>query len=569
MQILPSTNYDGASAFFSLGDESKGSDFLFAMQDALNSVQDGDSLSADAALAQDAPEVESPYVKHTTDGVTYTMGEVLFTKQELAELRQELLKEGAPVESLKQFDILADQPAGATLAQVMASLMAQMKEVRLSEEDEQAITSFLGQIDPTGDLASNVLAQMRAGNGLGAFNMIQNALGELDLTDAISLDMDTAQAFGHGLGLNSDTMRQLSEAFGGYSSLTLNAAQFDTLMNPVKNQLLTDAANAEKLDAALEKTLKPIIKKARDRMAKEKEAAERESRRVQQSKVLIDKTVLGNSREMMNETLAETGAALEKNNLKENLAANASNALNTLNTPHEKGATAFGNEAGEKDAKDQGSNAKGGWSDLLGKVDVKPTIAQGPASNSIIYSMLQGNLENEASLQQTALGDQQAPLLPTQLASQVEQGLLTAMRDGASRLDLQLHPAELGNIAITLIARNGEVTALIRSEKSETAEMMQRQLDTIRVNLENQGVRVDKIEVQLENHQDTAQQFFDDLGQHNARQEDQTRRQELTRMRNLAALRRQDDAQDMGLAQDMHTIGQSARHAGQALHVVA
>lgn len=568
MQILP-TNYNSASGFFdSLTDSSQGSNFMYAMEDALSSVQNGDYVSADAALADEDPLVESPYSKHTTDGVTYTMDEVLFTKQELAELRQQLVKEGAPEEALKQFDILADQPNGATLAQVMASLMGQANTPKFGENDEQAIVAFLGQLDPTGDLAANVLDQMKSGNGAGAFDLIQNALGKLGAMETIDIDIATAMSLGRGLGLNADSLRLLGEGFGGFKSLTLNAAQFDTLMNPAKNQFLTDAANADKLEAALEKTLKPIISKARNRMAKEKEATERESRRVQQSKILIDKTVQGNSREMMNETLAETGKNSEHLKLKDALAAN--NSQSAVNMAQGQKLADSGQEMGQGSARDKNSDNKNGWKDLLGKVEVKSTINQGPTANPLVYSMLQGQVEEMPAFAQNINLNQQQAFLSQQLANQVEQGMLTAMRDGATRLDLQLHPAELGSMAITLIARNGEVTALIRSEKSETAEMMQRQLDTIRVNLENQGVRVDKIEVQLENHQDTAQQFFDDLGQHNARQENNARQQELGRLRNLAAIRNSGKNNDeSNLAQNVHDIGQTARYAGQAVHVVA
>lgn len=580
MQILPTNAYDSTFGFFDSGSGQSG-DFYSAMNDALSSVQDGDAVSAEAAL-EETPHVDSPYVKHTTDGITYTMSEVLFSKAELAELRLELLKEGAPEESLKQFDILADQPNGATLAQVLASLMGTANEIRLTDDDKHAITAFLGQLDPTGDLAADVLAKMAQGNGEGALALIQKSLQ--DLGGTLDIDLNTAISLGRGLGLNQDSLRQLAENFGGSSHLTLSAAQFDTFMNPAKNQFLQDAANSAKLEGALDKTLRPIISKARARMEKEKLAAEHESRRVQQSKILIDKTVQENSRAMMDETVAgkEAEHALRNsktsnpagNSLKENLenianntgsAANAKSALNVAGNgePIQTGQFAQ-NDSGKQS--DNGKSKSDGWNDLFGKIEAKPASAQPTTASSLIYSMVQNEMEAEPLFAQIA--NQGDVMLPRQLAAQVEQGLLTAMRDGATRLDLQLHPAELGQMAITLIARNGEVTALIKSEKTETAEMMQRQVDTIRVNLEQQGVRIDKIEVQMENRQDFAQNNFDDLGNHNARQEEDARRQELQRMRNLASLRG-NDGENSHLAQSMQDMGQTARYAGQALHVVA
>ncbi|MDE5879817.1 MAG: flagellar hook-length control protein FliK, partial [Desulfovibrio sp.] len=122
-----------------------------------------------------------------------------------------------------------------------------------------------------------------------------------------------------------------------------------------------------------------------------------------------------------------------------------------------------------------------------------------------------------------------------------------------------------------LVARNGEVSAQIRSEKSETAEMVTRQLDTIRVNLEQQGIKVDKIEVQMENSADqNPSTAWQDLGQHNARQEEDARREELARLRNLATVRNNTrNSEPTVLEQPVHISGQTARYAGQAMHLVA
>lgn len=592
MQILPTNIRDSAYGLFS-GSESANSDFLDAMQDAMSAVEDNSNYSVSSALSEENPTlVESPYSMQSTDGVTYTLEEVTFTKSELEELREQLLKEGAPEETLRQFDILVNQPDGATLAQVIASLMGRQGP-QFSEDDAQAITALLGQLDPTGDLAADVLDFMRQGNGQAALGLIQNALAKLPADQRFDIDPDAMLALGRGLGLNAGTMQTIIGNMRG-QSLSLNADQFAALMKPADAQFTIDAGNAQKLDAALEKTLKPIISKARDRMQKELEAQSRESRRVQQSRILIDRTVQKNSRETMEETLAgenlaEAGgmvgrAGAERANagqLKENLKAESGKPGAEAAKP---GKIVNGNEAGlvenakyvvnAHEARQEMPDAstgdkKGksdGWQDLLGRIETKPARASAQtASNAVVYSMLQGNLENQVLDMDARMTSENLAQLNRQLSQQVERGVLTAMRDGASRLDLQLHPAELGTLGITLIARNGEVTAQIRSEKSETAEMLQRQMDTIRVTLEQQGVKVDKIEVMLENKQDSANQFTD-LGQHNARQEEEARRQELQRMRNLASLRNSGETL---AAQNLQSASRELRYEGQALHVVA
>lgn len=594
MQILPSNSFNDSYGFFSNADYSSTSSFMEAMDSALDAVNNADYHSASAALENsDEPKVESPYTRHTSNGVTYTLDEVCFTKSELQELRKALLKEGAPEECLSKFDSLVNQPDGATLAQVMASLMGKSEKDPMSEGDAQAITGLLGQIDPSGVLGQDAIALMNQGNGMGALDLIQSALAKMDATSGIDIDQDSLLALGRGLGLNQDSLRALLEGMGGRNSLSLNNAQMNQLLNPAKNQLLTDAANAEKLDAALEKTLKGVISKARSRMEKEKAAAELQNRRVEQSKILIDRTVQQRSRDMMDATVtgeheeneyAMQGLAGQE--LRDSLRAQLQNKVqnkesvnNTQQSVNEMQAMAHAQEQKSADMAKGDSKAfnqnfgqnpeKGdGWDSLLGKLSTKENQPVQNQASSIVYSMLQGNIAEEAAFTEPLQG-QPVPQLPQMVASQVEQGVLRAMGNGATRLDLQLHPAELGAISITLVARNGEVTAQLRSEKSETAEMLTRQIDTLRVNLEQQGLKVDKIEVQLQDRQDqnNSNTAFDDLGQHNARQEENAFRQEVRRLRNLAGLRNISGNEHM--AQDVQGTAQPVRNLSQSLHVVA
>ena len=629
MQIMPTDSADASLGFFgSTNTTASRGDFLQSMQDAMESVQDGSEVSVSAALEADAeagrPVVESPYTRTTTDGVTYTLSEVCFTKQELAELRAQLLKEGAPEEALKQFDILANQPNGATLAQVMASLQVAGTTPRLNEEDEHTIIALLGQIDPTGDLAQDVLAKMRDGNGEAALELIAQGFANMDAGSSIEIGIEDALALGRGLGLDNGSLMNLAGNFGGFPALKVTAEQFGNLMAPATAQFTQQRANQEKLDAAVEKTLKPIISKARDRMEKEKAASELENRRVQQSRILIDRTVQETSRGILDETLAsgtEADAARQQPDMADVISrkADAEKSAMVGHAGKEESASRQGAEAVETAsrrqnvaepvqdrqagqasnaeaarntaaARDMGNDARNGaddaatrdgkdnrspeWNELLGKVETRaaaPTQPTTTASGSFLYTMLQS--QNGQNIPDAVQAQDAGPLpqISRQVAGQVEQGMLTAMRDGATRLDLQLHPAELGAITITLVARNGEVSAQIRSEKSETAEMVTRQLDTIRVNLEQQGIKVDKIEVQMENSADqNSSTAWQDMSQHNARQEEDARREELSRLRNLATVRNNSrNSESTVLEQPVHISGQTARYAGQAMHLVA
>ena len=122
---------------------------------------------------------------------------------------------------------------------------------------------------------------------------------------------------------------------------------------------------------------------------------------------------------------------------------------------------------------------------------------------------------------------------------------------------------------MSLTVRNGEVTALIRPEKSETADMVNRQVEHIRLNLEQQGLKVDKVEVRLDSNQQDAS-AWQDLQQHNSWQEEDARREELARLKNLATFRNNNKNDTSAtLEQPVHSLGGAAGYAAGTLNVVA
>lgn len=623
MQILPSSRQEavGDHLFGSLNTSAEeGStsfaDELMRYHSAQKAVDTGSSHSVSAALASEqqstTPLVEAPYSRNTTDGVTYTVEEVCFTKQDLQELRQKMEQAGAPAEALTGLDKLAQQPDGATLSQVVASLHQLETAPTLSDNDVNTIKSLCERIDSTGKLGTSVLDLLAKGQGKQALDMLTQAMGQLPPGTRIDVDKSEMAVLGRALGLSSTTQKQLQGNFGPYASVSLNAADFASFMGPASNEFVLRDANQQKLDKALDATLSPILKKAKDRMEAEKSASELSSRRAEQSKTLIQKTMLQNVNSTLESTqAAQTEQAGAQDSLRQALAgragqnevqqgdkkaAHVSDKLGDKANTQEQGkfvadgaqtpqnVTPSGNAKGKevftgdgKQDKDAKSDKKGeGWENLLGKTEVRANAA--PTTQTATTAPLVGMagvnpagaanaaLENLAA----AKGGNERSHISRQVASQVEQSMLSAMRDGTKRLELQLHPGELGNLTLTLSMRNGEVSATIRSEKGETAELINRQLDALRANLEQQGVKVDKLEVQTQLADGDTRQQWEGLNQHNSRQEENARRDDLERLRNLGRARNNSTSLgeitlEQGVQLDMRTAG----NAAQSIYIVA
>ncbi|SCM69943.1 Flagellar hook-length control protein [uncultured Desulfovibrio sp.] len=620
MQILPTSAGSFDSFISSNKENSSFADFFASVHDAINSMQEGENVSVSSALEEEqpaaaAPKVQSPYSRASSDGVTYTLDEVCFTKQELAQLRYDLVKAGAPEAALKKLDALAGQPDGATLAQVMASLQTLNGAPQLSDDDKAQITSLLKKIDPSGVLDARVQQLMAEGKGEAALGTVYAFISQMDATTALEVSATEALAFGRGLGLDSSNLQTLANGFGGNNGVTLLVGQFSALMAPASGFFNEQKTAQKQLDTALQTTLQPLVSKARARTEKERQASALRIKEAQQSKVLISKTVSKNSRQMLDETLnaagnegtrpvdaesalrqsdaisrkldgsqsagighagsqeakasADTGFSKASSNREQ--ASNTQSATNrrSEDTPLTRATDERQNNTGRHAGENrQDANAETGrdssWNELTRKVETSPIFAMRQDTQVAPSIMHNPNVV----LEQTEAVAQPAPLA-RYVGQQVEQGLLSSSRNGTTRLDLQLHPQELGAITLSLSLRNGEVSATIRSEKSETAEIVTRQLDAIRTNLEQQGLKVDKVEVQLNSRQQD-ENAWQNLDQHNSWQEEDARREELARLKQLSTMRNSSDNSDGTiLEQPVHSSAHAARYATRSLNVVA
>lgn len=630
MQILPTTRKETLSDHLFAtpnpqadGDATSFADELMRQHSAQQAVDAGETHSVSAAMAAEqqstAPLVDAPYSRNTTDGITYTVEEVCFTKQDIQELRHKMEQAGAPPETLEGLDKLAQQPDGATLSQVVASLHPLETPPALSESDINTLKSVCDRMDSTGKLGTNVLDLLSKGQGKQALELLTQAMGQLPPGTRVTVDKDEMAVLGKALGLSTGAQKQLMGNFGPYSSVSLNAADFSSFMGPASSEFIQRDANRQKLDKALDATLTPILKKAKDRMQAEKEASELTSRRAEQSKALIQKTMLQNVNATLDGTQAAQAQADQNgqvaDNLKQALAGregqkianpdgkldtktdgktdgklNAQDKLNADGTQALQGAGQNADQANNATGKElftgeDGKNGRGkddkndkkndGWENLLGRTDVRAGVA--PTTTTATTSPLVGMaaaagvqagtvMENLAA----AKGGNDRSHVSRQMASQVEQSMLSAMRDGTKRLELQLHPGELGNLTLSLSVRNGEVSATIRSEKGETAELLTRQLDALRANLEQQGIKVDKLEVQTQLADNNSPKQWDGMHQHNARQEENARRDDLERLRNLGRVRNNSaSSSEITLEQGVQLDRRTAGSAAQSIYIVA
>lgn len=70
-----------------------------------------------------------------------------------------------------------------------------------------------------------------------------------------------------------------------------------------------------------------------------------------------------------------------------------------------------------------------------------------------------------------------------------------------TEMELQLHPASLGNVKVVLATRGGAVTAQLTTENEIVKNAIESQVSQLKLNLEEQGVHIEAIEVSVASHQ--------------------------------------------------------------------
>ncbi len=114
---------------------------------------------------------------------------------------------------------------------------------------------------------------------------------------------------------------------------------------------------------------------------------------------------------------------------------------------------------------------------------------------------------------------------------QVQNGMLRNLNQGGKELTMRLHPPQLGKLNVTLQVQNQEVSALIKSSSPEVAKMIQNQVAELKHVLEQQGLKVQKLEVQTQLAQEESSKNWFSQDEHN-QAKDRREQREKRSMRN-------------------------------------
>lgn len=90
---------------------------------------------------------------------------------------------------------------------------------------------------------------------------------------------------------------------------------------------------------------------------------------------------------------------------------------------------------------------------------------------------------------------------PQEIANQIMDYMRTQVKAEITQLEIQLHPASLGTININLQTREGNLTAQFTAQNELVRSVIESQIMQLQSQLEEQGIKVDAVEVAVSNHQ--------------------------------------------------------------------
>jgi len=460
---------------------------------------------------------------------------------------------------------------------------------------------FLQKLGMQPEEADSMLTQMDAGNTDAVWKAVSAKLTEKTDGDAIDVNASELEAMAKGLKLSPEVLAAMQKLFGGQTEISTTASGLKAVLVPAGQEMAAREQADRNLASALGSALDPVLQAAKKSADRIKQSDRRGDRAAQHSEVLIREAATGkangtgvapaldaerrdegsaNAGKTRQSGLMRTGGTSQEHTgpLADPRSAHAQNAqagqnaeaLQGSNTPQggkqagqqvqanqgTASAQAFGldKQTGQSGQSGQSGDGKGSawqdqhgrsssgaasdpWAELLRKIDVSPSFSGAAQSMAADASASATNAASAAQRQGQAL----TPYLSEQAAAQLERGILSSMQDGTRQLTMRLDPGELGNVTVTLSVRNGEVNATIRPDRTETAQAINDQLHVLRTALEQQGLKVDRLEVQTQLQDNSLSQAWQDAAQHNAGQEQQARSAERERFRRLRRMREGDE----------------------------
>ena len=110
------------------------------------------------------------------------------------------------------------------------------------------------------------------------------------------------------------------------------------------------------------------------------------------------------------------------------------------------------------------------------------------------------------------------------IVRQVVEQTQLQVKQGVTSLEMQLYPEHLGKVLVQVVSNEGTITAQITAESEAAKTALESQLTLLKENLNNQGVKVENVEVTIASHAFEQNMQGETNGEHSSSQSKRSRR---------------------------------------------
>ena len=94
-----------------------------------------------------------------------------------------------------------------------------------------------------------------------------------------------------------------------------------------------------------------------------------------------------------------------------------------------------------------------------------------------------------------------------EIMDQIMEYMKINLKAESQHMEMQLHPASLGTVNVQIAAKDGAITAHFTTQNETVRAVIETQLIQLKNQFEEQGIKVDAVEVTVANHEYGQQQF--------------------------------------------------------------
>lgn len=585
--LNPAAYRKQAKAFSSYFDACLSGDLQASGQDATSVTSGAKGAGTSNAAGNKAALTANGLLSSGSGNVVSDPKNVRMSKEDFAQLKESLQKSGISDKDLEELEARIDTPEGLTWGGFMSFLQTRIangqEAAGLSVEDKRQVQSLLGKLGFTPGETSDLISRLEQGQSTGVWGTISGRLASLSSDTSLNITPDEAKSLARALGLSQSAQTRLGELVSGLGDAESGSRNVKTALlaiaAEVKDQDRGEAqALAQVKDlasqvfvAAQKREFGQSLSDAREDQVARKALLAREmaadgSGEAKDARITGNKSVAdmafafrdatgkggvlgqelddesaifsgeGRAAAARGSASGQAGDGFAQNGIQGDSGQGRQNGAQGFNQGRDFGKS--GRERGEgsgSNRQDTDGASDADWAGFWSKVGVEGRTAKAhtatEASATLAGLSSQAGAASQTVLAASAKGADSS--VSSDVLRQVETGMFQNLGQGANRLTLNLSPDELGAVNIMLTVKDKDVQAVIKTETPEAARIIGDQLNRVREQLEQQGLKVSKLEVQTGLSQQQEQAAWQGAGQHN---EARRQQEELSMMRTAVRL---------------------------------